>query len=161
MRRLAWTFAWVGVALWSLFALAAYGIVDLAGGLAMRNADVWSADPQTVENLFRFFGFLRGASVSVLLVVWGVVSLAILGVPWILDRVVGTAGTAGTNLARTPERLRPEPYRPEPDRPGPGGYGSPDGRDGSVVDLSPGEWSVGEAGARPASGPVPRVRPPR
>ena len=48
MSRLLWTFAWAGVAVWSLFALGAYGLVDLIGGLMARSADALASNPETV-----------------------------------------------------------------------------------------------------------------
>lgn len=112
MRRLLWAFGWVAVAVWSLFAFAAYGLVDLVGKGAMRHADSFSADPETVEWIWRMFSFGHGLTTSVILVVWGFVSLAILAVPWLFDRL--TAAPA----ARASRR--------------------PDG----VIDLSPGDYSV-------------------
>lgn len=144
MSRLLWVFGWVGVAIWSLFAFAAYGLLDVAGGAAMRNADMFSTDPETVEWLFRLFSWTRGVSTSVVLVVWGVVSLAILSVPWIFDRLVANA---------RPVEAAP-PYAPP--------------RDG-VIDLAPGDYTVGPAsgGRGPAASSsgrppaVPRILPNR
>lgn len=135
MSRLLWFFGWAGAAVWSLLALAAYGLVDVVGSSAMRNADAFSTDPETVEWLFRMFSWGRGLSVSVILVVWGVVTLAILSVPWLFDRLVGSPRPVGARPA-----------------------GPPISRDG-VVDLAPGEWSVQNEPRRP--GPLPSVGRPR
>lgn len=129
MSRLLWFLGWTGTALWSLFALMAYGVVDVVGRSAMRNADAFSTDPETVEWLFGLFSWGRGLSVSVILVVWGVVSLAILSVPWLFDRLAGAPA----------RRATPQPAV---------------GRDG-VIDLSPGDWSVRPPAGRPGS--VPQV----
>lgn len=132
MRRLVWFFGWVAVAVWSLFAAAGYLFVDVLGGVAMRNADMFSADPETVEQIFTLFSRLHGLSTSIVLVVWGFVSLAILAVPWLLDRLVG----------------RRPPVQPAARR--------PDG----VIDLAPGDYSVApRAGASRQAGPVPRITP--
>lgn len=131
MNRLLWIGGWVTTALWSLFALAAYSFVDVLGRSAMRNADMFSADPETVEWIWRMFSWGRGVSVSFILVVWGVVTLAILAVPWLFDRL--TRGSAGPR-----------------DRRGP-----PDG----VIDLAPGDYTVRTADPQGRS-PVPRVGPP-
>lgn len=148
MRRLLWVAGWFGVAVWSLFALATYGLVDVIGSAAMRNADVFSTDPETVEWIFRGFSWVRGASVSVILVVWGVVSLAILSVPWFVSRLVVSA-PAG------PHRGGPESAGPQPSirqrsawRPS---------RDG-VIDLGPGEYTVGDPKPGPP-GAAPRIGP--
>lgn len=130
MTRLVWVAGWVAVAVWSLFAAVGYLFVDALGAVAMRNADMFSADPETVEQISTTFRWLHGLSTSIVLVVWGFVSLAILAVPWILDRAVG----------------RRPPVQPVPRR--------PDG----VIDLAPGDYNVRPDPARHA-GPVPRIPP--
>jgi hypothetical protein len=141
MSRLLWFGAWTAVAIWSLFALLAYNLLDFAGGVAMRNADAFSSDPQTVEWIWQVFSWMRGLSTSIALVVWGVVSLAILSVPWFLDRLIGRSGPIHPAAGST---IRPGV--------GPGG----------VVDLSPDQYSVRTDGAGGANqGSVPRIHPPR
>jgi hypothetical protein len=138
VRRLLWFGAWTAVAIWSLFALLAYNLLDFAGGVAMRHADAFSTDPQTVEWIWRVFSWMHGLSTSIALVVWGVVSLAILSVPWFLDRMIGRAVTI--------HRTSPASMAP---------------RDG-VIDLGPDQYSV--RNDRPGStpdGPVPRIQPRR
>ena len=49
MRRLLWVLAWTAVAIWSLFAWGAYGLLDFFGGIAARNADIVTGHPETVE----------------------------------------------------------------------------------------------------------------
>ena len=49
MRRLLWAVAWIAVALWSLVAWGAYGLLDLFGGVAARNADIVAGNPELVE----------------------------------------------------------------------------------------------------------------
>ncbi len=135
MRRLLWAAGWVGVFFWSVFAFAAYGLVELIGGAFMRNADVFSADPGTVEWLFNVFSWLRGFSTSAILVIWGLVSLAILAVPWLFDRLTSSTIQAG-------------PYQSAP---------PPPRRDG-VIDLGPNDYTVRDPEAgRP--GPAPRIGP--
>ena len=134
MKRLLWAAGWVGVFFWSLFALAAYGLVDLVGGTFMRNADAFSADPGTVEQLFNLFSWIRGFSTSAILVIWGLVSLAILAVPWLFDRL-------------TVRTMQTTTYATQP----------PVMRDG-VIDLGPGDYSVRNPEPR-QSGPAPRISP--
>jgi hypothetical protein len=86
MTRLAWALAWTAVAVWSLLAWAAYGLVGLFGGLLARGADLVSSDPGTVEAVFNGLSFLRDAGLGVVAVLWAVVSLAILAVPFVLSR---------------------------------------------------------------------------
>lgn len=139
MIRAAWVLGWVCVGVWSLVCAVVYGALDLVGGLAARNADAFSSDPQTVERIFGLFRFLQDASTSVVLVAWGVVSLAILAVPWLiakLDRASRTAPPVRTG------RLRPSPEGP-----------------GAVIDLGPDQYTVGPApGPAPRPGALPRIR---
>lgn len=133
MTRLVWFAGWVAVAVWSLFAAAGYLFVDVLGGVAMRNADMFSADPETVEQIFTLLSWLHGLSTSIVLVVWGFVSLAILAVPWLLDRVVGRRASAQQSAARRPD---------------------------GTIDLAPGDYSVRPSSDAPRhAGPVPRIPP--
>jgi hypothetical protein len=138
MSRLIWVIAWFGIAIWSLVAFLAYGLVDALGSAAMRNADMFSSDPETVEWVFRVISWIHSLSTSIALVVWGVVSLAILGVPWLLDRMVGRSTVVVRSGAVPPGA----PFR----RPEEG-----------VIDLAPDQYSV-----RPGpAGSVPHVAPRR
>lgn len=141
MSRLIWFVSWVVVAIWSLFCAVAYGLFDLVGGWMARNADAFSSDPQTVEWIFRLFSGLQSVSTAAVLVGWGAVSLMILGVPWLLDRMVGRAQV----------RTAPPPAWRGP------------GRDG-VIDLAPDQYSVTpgppgspQAAAGGSAGTTPRI----
>lgn len=142
MSRVLWFGAWVAVACWSLVAFAGYGLLDAFGALAMRNADAFSSDPDTVVWIFQVFDWVRSLSTSIALVVWGVVSLAILAVPWLLDRLVGRSIVVGAGAP---------PYVgsfPQPRRRG----------DDGVIDLGPDQYSVRPS--RPGeSPPAARVAP--
>ena len=138
MSRLIWVIAWFGIAIWSLVAFLAYGLVDALGSAAMRNADMFSSDPETVEWVFRVISWIHSLSTSIALVVWGVVSLAILGVPWLLDRMVGRSSVVVRSGIIQPGA----PFRRPED---------------GVIDLAPDQYSV-----RPGpTGSVPHVSPPR
>lgn len=134
MIRLIWAIAWTGVAIWSLFAFAAYGLVDVLGGLAARNADLVSDRPETVEALFRLLDGLRSFGLGAILVVWGAVSLAMLAVPWLLGQVARAPSPA---LSRRPAKS-------------------------GVIDLTPDQYDVEthpEEQVRPPNGAVPRIGP--
>lgn len=131
MRRLLWAFGWVAVAFWSLICALAYGLFDLVGRLFMRNADVFSGNPETVESIFKFFRFIRDFSTAGVLIVWAVTSLLILAVPWAFDKLMGPAGRGAMPVPR------PTPGSP--------GYGP-----GGVIDLGPDQYSVGPQPGRPA-----------
>ena len=92
MRRLLWILAWIGVAVWSLFAWGAYGLLDLFGNVAARNADIVSNHPETVEWLSWAITTLRGLGLAAVVFVWGLVSLLILAVPAVLGLFLGRAG---------------------------------------------------------------------
>ncbi|MBB3017817.1 fatty acid desaturase [Microvirga lupini] len=89
MRRLLWVLAWMAVAIWSLFAWGAYGLLDFFGGIAARNADIVTGHPETVEWLSWALTTLRGLGLGAIVVVWGLVSLLILAVPAVLSLFLG------------------------------------------------------------------------
>ncbi|MFL5188223.1 MAG: hypothetical protein ACJ8CF_03320 [Microvirga sp.] len=84
MKRLLWILAWIAVAVWSLFAWGAYGLLDFFGGFAARNADIVTGHPETVEWLSWALMTLRSLGLGAIVVVWGLVSLVILAVPALL-----------------------------------------------------------------------------
>ena len=133
MTRLLWLLAWIGVAIWSLFAWAAYGLVDLFGGLAARHADTVTGHPDTVVWLSWTFGVLRDLGLGAIVVVWALGSLVMLAVPWAIDRFVG------------------RPVVPTSSR-------GPLRRDG-VLDLGPDQYRVDtpRGHSEPGRGSVPRV----
>jgi hypothetical protein len=90
MRRLLWALAWTAVAIWSLFAWGAYGLLDFFGGVAARNADIVTGHPETVEWLSWALMALRGLGLGAIVIVWGLVSLLILAVPAILGLFLGS-----------------------------------------------------------------------
>jgi hypothetical protein len=91
MRRLLWVFAWIAVALWSLFAWGAYGLLDFFGGVAARNADIVTGHPESVEWLSWALMTLRGLGLGAIVFVWGLVSLLILAVPAVMGLFLGGA----------------------------------------------------------------------
>ncbi len=117
MRRAVWIFAWIAVAIWSLVAWGAYGLLDVFGDVAVRNADVVTGHPETVELLAWGLATLRGLGLTAVVVVWGVVSLLILGAAAVLSRIVGhrTTGQERPDWQRT-VRTYPTPGD-EPPRP--------------------------------------------
>ncbi len=120
MTRLAWVMAWTAVAVWSLLAWAAYGLVALFGGVLARGADLVSSDPGTVEVVFNALSFLRDAGLTVVTVLWAAVSLAILGVPFVLSRARARVRAAqpgyDNQIVYPPGSLPFAVPRPEDDR---------------------------------------------
>ena len=66
MSRPLWLFAWIGVAVWSLFAFSAYGLLDLFGGMMARSAE-FARDPMTVEWLFWALNGLKNLGLTAIL----------------------------------------------------------------------------------------------
>jgi hypothetical protein len=99
MRRAVWMFAWLAVAVWSLVAWGAYGLVGAFGNVAVRHADVVTGHPETVELLAWGLATLRDLGLVAVLLVWGFVSLLILAAAALISRLAGL---------RVPEQERPE-----------------------------------------------------
>ena len=89
MKRLLWILAWIAVAIWSLFAWGAYGLLDVFGAFAARNADIVTGHPETVEWLSWTLMTLRSLGLGAIAIVWGLVSLLILAVPALLGLFLG------------------------------------------------------------------------
>jgi hypothetical protein len=89
VSRLVWALAWIAVAIWSLVAWGTYGLVELFGDVAVRNADVVTGHPETVEFLAWALATLRSLGLVAVVVVWGLVSLLILGVAALVSRLFG------------------------------------------------------------------------
>ena len=132
MSRLFWGLAWPGVALWSLFGFSVYGLLGFFGGFIARRADAFTRDPETVEWLFWLFNGLKNLGLTAILVIWGLVSLCLLAVPWFFDRLASHAAP------------------PQPPR------------DSRVIDLTPDQYRRFETPpGSPRQGPVPRIEPRR
>jgi len=104
MRRFVWVLAWTGVALWSLFALGAYGLLDVVWSATTAGADLaprapdsfTTGEPHLLEDLFPFFAALKSLGGFAVAAVWLVGALTMLGGTWALLRIndalwVGTA----------------------------------------------------------------------
>lgn len=95
MKRLVWILAWTGVALWSLFALGAYGLLDLVWSATTAGADLaprepgsfTTGEPHPLEDLFPFLAGLRSLGGFALAAVWLVGAAAMLGGAWTLLRL--------------------------------------------------------------------------
>lgn len=119
MRRLLWIVAWTAVAVWSLVAWGTYGLFDLFGGMAVRNADMVGADPEAVEWIAWALATLRGLGLGAIVFVWGLVSLLILAVPAALGLLLPRSQPARINeeWRDYPAPPRAEGYPPSPQPP--------------------------------------------
>lgn len=87
MRQIKWIIAWSGVALWSLFAWGSYAFVDAFTNWASGSADQFSTNPETVEWISSLLISLRHLGLSAVIVVWALVALVILAVPFFWGRL--------------------------------------------------------------------------
>ena len=87
MRKLVWIAAWTGVAMWSLFAVATYGLFEfvstmLTGGVAARPPapDTFTTgEPHIFEWLYPFVQVGRALGLSAIVAAWLTVTAMILG----------------------------------------------------------------------------------
>lgn len=89
MRRVVWFFAWTAVAVWSLIAWGAYGLLDLVGGLAAGGAGSIAVDPTAGAAVAWVVNAVKGLGLFAIVAVWGFVSVVILAFGWIMARVAG------------------------------------------------------------------------
>ena len=118
MTRVLWFFALTVVGLWTLLAWGVYGLIGFFGDTAARNADVVTSHPAIVEWLSWGVSALRNVGLAAVLLVWGVVSAAILAVPTLLSLALGALGRGG-RIIREPMAWPPQPAWPS-DEPRPG-----------------------------------------
>jgi hypothetical protein len=112
MRRLIWILAWIGVAAWSLFALFAYGALDLIWTAATGGADFaprppdsfTTGEPHPLEALFPFFGVLKTLGASAVIFVWLIGTLMMLGGAWALVRINDALWAGAPSLPDRPRR---------------------------------------------------------
>jgi len=118
MKRLLWILAWIAVAVWSLFAWGAYGLLDFFGGVAARNADIVTGHPETVEWLSWALMILRSLGLGAIAVVWGLVSLVILAVPAVLGLFLGSSSRDRRDYDWRGPGMDPRASGPFPPSPG-------------------------------------------
>lgn len=118
MKRFLWILAWIAVAVWSLFAWGAYGLLDFFGGVAARNADIVTGHPETVEWLSWALTTLRSLGLGAIVAVWGLVSLLILAFPAVLGLFLGGSRREPYVEDWRGPRINPgTPYPPAPGQP--------------------------------------------
>jgi hypothetical protein len=127
MRRLIWALAWTGVALWSLFALGAYGLLDLFWSATTAGTDLTrpapgsftTGEPHPLEALFPFLGALKALGGFALAAVWLVGALTLLGGTWALLRINDALWAATGPQRRNPPSSAGEGGRRRPPGEGP------------------------------------------
>ena len=92
MRGLVWFIAWLFVGLWSAFVFVNYWLVDLLIGIAAHNSDIRDV-PETGEFVKGLALFLQSIGSTVAITLWAVITIAILGIAWIVTRLTGSPST--------------------------------------------------------------------
>jgi hypothetical protein len=117
VRRLVWALAWTAVAVWSLLAWGAYGLLDLVGGLAAGGAGTIAVDPTAGAVVSWIVNAIKGLGLFAIVAIWGFVSVVILGFGWVMARIAGGPGTRvdvsyyqGYNPTVQPPRTYPPGY---------------------------------------------------
>jgi hypothetical protein len=117
MTRVLWIFALLAAALWTLLAWGVYGLISFFGETAARNADMVTTHPAGAEWLAWGFSALRNVGLAAVVVVWGVVSAAILAVPTLLSLALRALGSG--QMVREPMAWPPQhSWRSDEPRPG-------------------------------------------
>ena len=89
MKKLVWVIAWLCVGLWTAVAALGYWVIGALTGLAANNADKVGGDADTIEFINWLMLLLQSVGEIAAIIVWAVVSLAILGVAWAIARLAG------------------------------------------------------------------------
>ncbi len=98
MRRVIWGIGIAIVVLWTLFSLGAYALVALFGDLLVASSDPILSDPGIGAWAAWTFAFVRDFGLAILVLLWAVVSAAILAATALLARLAGR----GERLPRRP-----------------------------------------------------------
>jgi hypothetical protein len=89
VRNLIWIIAWLCVGLWTAVAALGYWVIGAVTGFAASNADKVGGDAETVE-FINWLALLLGSVGEVAAVIlWAVISLAILGIAWLITKFTG------------------------------------------------------------------------
>ena len=94
MRTLVWIIAAVALAVWSALAWAVHALVGFAGGVAGRNADIATSDPQTVEWLYEAARLATGLGEYAVIIVWALGAIVILLAPMAASMIARLRGAA-------------------------------------------------------------------
>jgi len=125
MRRLVWAAAWAAVALWSLIAWGAYGLVDVFGGLLAGGAGSIGVDPSAGAFVAWIISALKGLGLFAIVAVWLLVSAAILSVGFVLSKLFGSGARIDVTHYQGGFRVQNQRYDVD------------DRRHGPVVDVTP------------------------
>jgi hypothetical protein len=87
VRKFIWVIAWLCVGLWSALVALGYWLIDVLTGFAANNADKVGGDAETAEFINWFALLLQNIGGIAAVILWAVISLAILAIAWIITRL--------------------------------------------------------------------------
>lgn len=88
MRNLVWVIAWLCVGLWTAIAAVGYWLINALTGFAANNADKVGGDAETIEFINWLALLLQSIGEIAAVILWAVISLAILGIAWAITRLI-------------------------------------------------------------------------
>jgi hypothetical protein len=88
MKTLIWAATAAVIALWSLVAWIAHGLVSVAGNLVASNADLIPADPLLVEWASWFASAGTGIGEWLVVALWAIVSAVLLALGFVATKLV-------------------------------------------------------------------------
>lgn len=94
MKSLIWVIAWLCVGLWTAVAALGYWVIGAVTGFAANNADKVGGDAETVELLNWLALTLQGIGEIAAVILWAVISLAVLGIAWVITKLIGRSPQA-------------------------------------------------------------------
>lgn len=94
MRNLILGIAWVCVGLWTAVAAIGYWLIGALTGFAANNADKVGGDAETIEFINWLALALQSVGEIAAVIIWAIISLAILGVGWAISKLAGNSSQA-------------------------------------------------------------------
>lgn len=92
MAKLIWFGAWTSIVIWSLLCWAAFGLIDVASGLATGTSSIVTNVVPGTESLVRgLIDLADDVGELLLFLMWGGVSGLIFAGAWVLERALGTS----------------------------------------------------------------------
>src|SRR3712207_1460127 len=84
MRTVLWVFAWIGVAVWSIFSLVGFGVLGLLGDAAREFSGHVPGFPDEFFTAPWLAGLMQSIGTFALFIVWVVGTAVILAVPAVI-----------------------------------------------------------------------------
>jgi hypothetical protein len=87
VRNLVWVIAWLCVGLWTAIAATGYWLIDALTGFAANHADKIGGSAETVEFINWLALLVQSIGEIAAVILWAVISLATLGIAWVITRL--------------------------------------------------------------------------